>query len=299
VVGAPGTAVDSTPLLAAIGDYPHTRALKSGEISCQSLTLAFADIKPINRAFAPMVRDARFDVSELAIATFLQAKAYKKPIVLLPVVLAARFQESALLCRTDSAIQGPRDLAGYRVGVRAYSQTTGMWLRGILADDFKIDATAIRWITFEGAHVADYVDPPWVERAAAGDDMLAMLREGRLDAVIVGNDIPADPAFRTVFPDPAKAGEAFFRRHGFVPVNHLVTVRSEIVGRRPQLARDLVSLFREATAPASRDKIAFPATRKALNPALALAARYCLQQGLLPHALSVPDIWEGLPPDVS
>ena len=87
----------------------------------------------INRAFAPMVRDGRFDVSEMAIATFLQARAYGKPLVLLPVTLAARFQQSALLCRAKSRIEGAEDLPGCRVGVRAYSQTTGMWLRGILA----------------------------------------------------------------------------------------------------------------------------------------------------------------------
>ena len=92
----------------------------------------------INRAFAPMVREQLFDVSEMAIATFLQAKAYGKPLVLLPVVLAARFQESALLCRADSDIRRPADLVGRRVGVRAYSQTTGVWLRGILADAYGV-----------------------------------------------------------------------------------------------------------------------------------------------------------------
>ena len=61
------------------------------------MALDFADITPIHRAFAPMVREQRFDVSEMAIATFLQAKAYGKPLVLLPVVLAARFQQSALV----------------------------------------------------------------------------------------------------------------------------------------------------------------------------------------------------------
>jgi len=154
----------------------------------------------INRAFAPMVRDQRFDVSEIAIATFLQARAYRKPLVLLPVVLAARFQQSALLCRVDSAIRGPGELAGCRVGVRAYSQTTGVWLRGILSDSYGLRPEEIRWITFEDAHVPEYRDPPWTERALPGKDMLAMLHEGELDAIIVGNDLPDDPALRPVFP---------------------------------------------------------------------------------------------------
>src|SRR5277367_6364100 len=131
-------------LSVAVGAYPHTEALKSGRIASAELRLEFAEISPINRAFAPMVRERRFDVCEMAIATFLQAKAYDKPLVLLPLAMAVRFQESALLCRADSAIRGPADLAGRRLGVRAYSQTTGMWLRGLLADDWGVKPEDVR-----------------------------------------------------------------------------------------------------------------------------------------------------------
>src|SRR5262245_41889167 len=200
---APGDR-DTGPVLlrTAIGRYPHTVALRDGKISSKLLRFDFADMPTINRAFAPMVREQRFDVSEMAIATFLQAKAYGKPLVLLPVVLSARFQEPALLCRSDSDIGGPHDLVGRRVGVRAYSQTTGVWLRGILADAHGVRPRDIHWITFEDAHVAEYRDPTWVERAPTGTDLVGMLRQGELDAVIVGNELPNDASLRTVFPDP-------------------------------------------------------------------------------------------------
>src|SRR5262249_23621626 len=140
-------------LSTALGKYPHTEPLKDNRISSTLVSLQFAEVAPINRAFAPMVREQRFDVSEMAIAPFLQAKAYGKPLVLLPVVLAARFQQSALLCRTNSDIRGPRDLIGRRVGVRSYSQTTGVWLRGIMADLDGVRADELQWVTFEDAHV--------------------------------------------------------------------------------------------------------------------------------------------------
>ena len=98
-------------LKAAIGRYPAHRGLLDGAVTSGLLRLEDAGIAPISRAFAPMVREARFDVSEMAIATFLQARAWGKPLVLLPVVLAARFQEAALLCRADGPIRGPADLA--------------------------------------------------------------------------------------------------------------------------------------------------------------------------------------------
>ena len=289
-----GTDAGATVLSAAVGTYPHTAALKSGQVSSTRLRLDFADVSPINRAFAPMVRDGRYDVSEMAIATFLQAKAYGKPLVLLPVTLAARFQETALLCRVDGNINGPADLAGRRVGVRAYSQTTGMWLRGILADNHGVSADAVHWITFEGAHVAEFSDPPWAVRAPAGADMLAMLRAGDLDAVIVGNDVPDDASLRTVFPDPAAAGEAFRRRHGFVPVNHLLTVKRDLAETRPDLVGELVRMFQIAAAAAPGENI-LPMGRAALQPAVDLALRYSASQGLLPRTLGLDEVWEGSP----
>jgi 4,5-dihydroxyphthalate decarboxylase len=285
-------------LSAAFGAYPHTEGLKQGRVASDLLKLEFVEISPINRAFAPMVRERRFDVSEMAIATFLQAKAYGVRLTLLPIAVAARFQESALLTLVDSNIRGPGDLAGRRVGVRAYSQTTGLWLRGVLADDFGLTPSDISWVTFEGAHVAEYTDPDFVKRAAPGKDMLAMLRAGDLDAVIVGNDIPDDPAFRTVFSNPSAAADAFWVKRGFVPINHMIVVKSEIAEDQPEIARELCRMFAaaKAAAPASmggRDRA--PIGRAAVQPSVVLAMRYAAAQGLLPRALTIEEIWRDSP----
>lgn len=297
VAPVPAT-TEKASLRAAVGAYAHTAALRSGQVVSDRLRLDFAAVSPINRAFAPMVREGRFDVCEMAVATFLQAKAYGKKLVLLPVTLAARFQESALLCRADSDIRGPADLAGRRVGVRAYSQTTGMWLRGILAEDHGVRPEQVRWVTFEDAHVAECRDPPWAERAAPGQEMLPMLRAGELDAVIVGNDVPDDPHLRTVFPDPAAASEIFWRKHCFVPVNHMVTVRRELAESRPDLIAELLRMFRDAKAavpPDAEGRDSLPMGRAALRPAIDLALRYSTEQGLLPRRPDAGEIWEGLP----
>ncbi len=273
----------------ALGQYPHTAGLFDGRVTSPRLTLDFAKVSPISRAFAPMVRNAAYDVSEMAIATFLQARAWGKPLVLLPVTLAARFQEHALLCRADSAIRGPADLRGRRIGVRAYSQTTGMWLRGILAETHGVAAEEMAWTSFEDAHVAEYRDPPFVRRAPAGADLLAMLRAGEVDAAILGNDLPDDPGLRTVFGDPAAAGADFLGRHGFVPVNHLVVVRTTLAETAPDLVAELVRLFA-----AARGTAALPAGRAALRPAIALALRYMAEQHMLPQPIAIEDAWAGL-----
>src|SRR3954454_23837607 len=80
----------------AFDDYPQTRALKSGAVKSDRLALNFSDIKPANRFFKPMVRELKFDISEMAIATYLQAKAYGKPLTLIPATIMGRFQHGTI-----------------------------------------------------------------------------------------------------------------------------------------------------------------------------------------------------------
>ena len=283
----------------AIGSYPHTAALKSGEVASEFFALDFKEISPVNRAFAPMARERRFDVSEMAIATVLQAIAFGVEIALLPVVMASRFQEAALFCRADSKLSGPGDLRGKRVGVRAYSQTTGLWLRGILRESFGVAPTDVHWTTFEGAHVPAYADPPFVTRAEAGKELLNMLREGELDAAIVGNDVPDDPRLRLLFPDPKAAGEAFYARHGFAPINHMVVVKRELA-QEPGLASELCRLFAasKARAPAPADgRDRAPIGRNTVAPSVRLAAKFAEEQGLAPRELGWDEIWRDSPTD--
>jgi 4,5-dihydroxyphthalate decarboxylase len=279
------TALPLTTLRAAIGAYPETAALLEGRLGSDLLALDNIRHTPPSKAFPAMVRQSAFEVSEMAIATFLMAKAYGKPMVLLPVVLAERAQESALLTAVDGPVRGPADLAGAHIAVRAYSQTTGMWLRGSLAEFHGIRADQQRWTTFEDAHVPEFTDPPWVTRGTPGQDLLAMTRSGEAAAGIFGNDLPE--GLRTVFPDPQAAGEEFRRKHGFIPVNHLVVVRRDVAEARPELLVELMRLFAASGARVHG--------RESLRPALALAIRYCTEQGMMPRPLSVEEAWEGLP----
>lgn len=268
-------------LHAALGRYPHTDALFADPL------LRIDPFPVISRAFKPMIRQQRFEVSEMAIATLLMARAAGSDLVLLPVVMATRFQNGALLRRAADPF-GPADLAGRRIGVRAYSQTTGLWLRGTIKEEYGIRPEQVRWITFEDAHVAGFQDPAWTERAPAGADILAMLHAGELDAAIFGNDVPSDPALVPVYPDPEAAGKAFFARHGLMPVNHMVVVRVEIA-RREGAVRALLDAFRAAGNP-------FSFGRTALDPAISLALRYAQEQGLLTRPITLDDVWAGLPP---
>ena len=183
-----------------------------------------------------MAREQKFDVSEMAIVTYLQAKAYGKPLALLPATMMGRFQHGTLLYNSERGTLRPEDLPGRRVGVRAFAQTTGVWLRGILWKDYGLDLGTVKWVTFEDAHVAEYRDPPGVERAAAGKDMTKMLLDGELDAAIFGGAMPSEPQLKSVIPDPEAAAKEWYEKNGVVPINHMVvqsgrTVRDRIPAR--------------------------------------------------------------------
>src|SRR6202167_2663758 len=186
------TAEKIETLSGCFGTYPQTQALKGGQIKSDRVELRLTEVNPVYKAFLMMVREQKSDVSEMALVTYLQAKAYGKPITLMPATMMGRFQHSTMLYNSESGTVTPQYLPGRRVGVRSFAQTTGVWLRGILWKDYGLDLAKVKWVTFEDAHLPEYRDPPGVERAAEGKDMLKMLIDGELDAAIFGGNVPAD-----------------------------------------------------------------------------------------------------------
>ena len=169
-----------------LGDYPNTKALKTGEIRSSSVAFEFADVKVPNTAFKDVVRHLKYDVAELAIVTFLQAKAHGKPLVLLPAVIVGALPHPFLVYNAERGRISPADLKGKRVGIRAYSVTTAAWVRGVLQNEYRVDLNSINWVTFEDPHVAEYSDPPTAVRAPAGKSLVQMLIDGEIDAGVVG-----------------------------------------------------------------------------------------------------------------
>jgi 4,5-dihydroxyphthalate decarboxylase len=286
------TNVPST-LRIVLGDYPHTLALKRGDIASDQVKLDFVDVKPTHLAFKPMVRELAFDVSEMAIVTFLMARAYGKPLALLPAVMLGRFQHHCMLYNSERGPLTPQTLVGRRVGVRAYSQTTGVWLRGILANDYGVDLDRVQWVTFEDAHVAEYRDPPQIKRAAAGKDLTAMLLAGEIDAAIYGAELPADPRLKSVIPQPQEAAQAWHRKHRVTPVNHLVVVNAALARSSPQVVRAIYRLLAaaKAAAPAPAGIDPAPYGIAANRPALELIIDYCVQQRMIPRRFGVDELF--------
>jgi len=268
-----------------LGDHPGTVALKNGSIRSDLVEFDFVDYSPTNKGFKPMVREAAFDVSEMAIVTYLMAKSFAKPMVLLPDVVVARFQHGHALYNAKRGTLKPADLNGRRIGIRSFTTTTGAWLRGILANDHGVDLGSIDWVTFEDAHVAEFRDT--TKRAPAGRQIVQMLIDGELDAVL--GEKSEHPDLKPLFADVAAEEKAWFARHGVVPINHMVVVSQTLSDRHPDVAREVHRMLSEsAKASAAAPRLTADEMRRSLE----MIIGYTVQQGLVPHAFTVDELFD-------
>ncbi len=282
-------------LRVAIGDYPHTLPLKRGEITSPLLNVEYIDVKPMHLAAKPMVREHAYDIGEVALVTVLQAKAYNKGLRLLPAAMLSRFQHHTCLYNAARGELRPADLAGKRIGVRSYSQTTGVYIRGIIENDYGVDLSGVQWVTFEDGHVAEARDPDDVIRAAAGKDITRMLIDGELDAAIYGAAMPNDPNLKSVIPNPEAAALEWYGKHNVVPVNHMVVTTDELMQAQPQAVAEFYRLLEEGKKAAGLPKAGEIDTvkfgREENRPCLEMLISYADQQQLLPRRLSVDELW--------
>ncbi|MEU4893364.1 hypothetical protein AB0B12_07525 [Streptomyces sp. NPDC044780] len=259
------------------------------------------DISPVHKASRGFVNESDADLCEVAIVTVLQAVAHGKPVLLLPVTTLGRHQHQTLVTLGRLSVA---DVAGHSVGVRSWSQTTGVWMRGFLTESYGVDLRTVDWTTYEGSHVDDADDPSWVQRAPEGAKLQADFLEGRLDFGIMGNGLPSDDRIRTAIADAHRIAEQWSRDQGFIPVNHVVGVSGKAAAEHSAAilaAYDAMRSVLTATAepgPVPLHPVGFGALRGAFTK----AAAYALEQGVIPRAVDYDELVErtcaalGVPP---
>jgi 4,5-dihydroxyphthalate decarboxylase len=223
----------------------NNQALKDGRVTPRSFEFAFEEVDPLIAAFRRMVRGNEFDICEMAITTYICAKAHGKAMTAIPVFLVRAFHHGAILVNTKAGIRTPKDLEGKKVGVnRGYTVTTGVWARGVLQQEHGVDLSKITWVLSGDEHVAEYVPPANVVPIGKGKSMTEMLISGELAAAI-GVEID-HPDVRPLIPNAGEAGLAALRSRGHYPINHLIVIKDELIARHPGLAADTFGAFAEA-----------------------------------------------------
>jgi len=226
----------------ALVTYPHTQALKDGTVAPRTFRFEFEEVPVIVKAFRRMVRGLEFDISEMAITTYLTAKSYGKRFTAIPVFPMRAFHHGAILYNVNSDIRSPKDLEGRKVGVnRGYTVTTGLWARSILQHEYGVDLSTITWVLSGDEHVSEFQPPSNVVSAGEGRTLEEMLLSGELAAA---NGIQAtSPEIKPLLPNAKAAGLERLREGGLYPINHTVVVRDDLLAEHPDLAPDLFDAF--------------------------------------------------------
>lgn len=287
-------ASETLTLRTNLADYPVTMAMKDGRVSSPLVTLDFCGPKTAHNGFKAMLRENAFDAGELAIVTFLQAKAYGKPYVLLPTPISGRFQHHCIGYNIEFGELQPKDIEGRVVGVRTYAQTTGLWVRGILQHEYGVDLDKVTWVTVDEGHLAEYHDPSNCRQLPKESKIDQMMLDGEIAAAILGVDMPKDSRVRTLVPDPHHAAEQWYQREGVIPVNHFFAVHQDIARQRPDVVREIYRMIVEsrAAAPASITDALPPIGLEANRKGVQMAIDWALEQKIIPRRLSVDELFD-------
>lgn len=228
----------------------NNAALKNGVVAPRGIQLEFEEVDVLVHAFRRMVRELAYDVCEMALTTYLCARDHGTRFTALPIFLVRGLHHDKVVHNRRSDIRSPLDLEGRRVGVhRGYTVTTGVWARGILADEHGVDLDRVTWVLSGDEHVAEYEPPSNVVPLDDSEDLPALLTSGGIGAAV---NVDVDhPDVAPLIPDATEAAFTALEDRGFYPINHLVVVRDDVLEKRPEVA---VAIF-DAFATAKRDYV--------------------------------------------
>ena len=320
-------------LTIALGEYPHVNALLEGAVTLDGYELEPIEVRPIIGAYRRMIRDLEFDICELAPVTYVMALEAGIPITAIPVFLNRRFHHGDIQCAPGSSIHVPSDLTGRRMGVRAYSVSTGVWARGMLAEEYGVDNDSITWVVDDDDHVEGHL-PSNLERIGDGRSLGQLLRESDIDAALSGNagtgragapregwtavaepEPGAEDAPYPLFPYADLIASDYYLRTGIYPLHSVIVLKRSLVDADPELPTKLYRAFVESkrrqrnadpewTAMSHLHVQAqltggdpIPYGPESNAPSLDALVRYSRDQGLLDHAVNGEMFAEGEFPD--
>jgi 4,5-dihydroxyphthalate decarboxylase len=278
-------ATPAADVTVVVGNYPHTKLLKSHD-TVAGVEIAQPYIEPVHDAFDDMLRSQPYQVCEMAIAAALQALDAGKPVRLLPVVLAGNYQHRNLYASPAGDVTDASQLKGRKVGVKSFSQTTGLWVRGWLEEEFGVKAGEMDWMVTEPSHLEEFKDPDFVHPLEG--KLAAALTAGTVDAAILGRT-SAPAGLGPLVSDYAERDQAWYDTHGFAPINHMLLVTEQMLAEHPEVVTGVYDLIaagideRVAAEPTTNTGLPTPFRHglAAVRGAVELAAKYAYDQGLV------------------
>lgn len=245
-------------LTLTVAETPHTSKIRSGAIPIEGVDAEIITVEPMIAAFRRMVRDLEFDVCALAPVTYVIARAYGYPFKALPIFIQRGFHHGGLLVRPDAGVKVPKDLEGKKVGVRAYSVTSGAWTRAVLIEEYGLDTSKVTWVVDDEEHVTKLQLPPNVVRTPEGKSLNGMMANGELAAGLAGlagigrvgsptsGWKPVETNYPDLFPNASELEADWFNRTGIYPVHDTIVVKDSVLAEHPWVAKSIFNAFSQA-----------------------------------------------------
>ena len=319
---------DTLKMKIVVGNYGHTEPVTSGRVPIEGVQPEFIKVEPLIAAFRRMVRDVEFDACEVACTTYIVSRAYGRPFKALPLFLMRNFHHAGIVYRDDAGIKTPKDLEGKKVGVRAFTVTTGAWTRGILAAEYGLDVSKVTWVVDDEEHVTELKLPSNVIHTPAGKTLVSMMANGEIQAGFtanagIGREGPpiegwaagaqATPqVYKDLLPNAKQLEEDWFKRTGIYPMHGVLTIKDEIIKKHPAVVKAIYKAFLTAKdeyvaklkaglRDSAHDKRygsylklmddPFPMGIKANLPTINMLIDIATNQGLIPRRMTVDELF--------
>jgi 4,5-dihydroxyphthalate decarboxylase len=316
------------PLTMTFWDYDRTAALADGTVKIEGCEANYLKLDLLD-IFFRAIRNQEFDVTEMSCSSYMMMLARgNPPYRAIPVFLSRMWRHSAIYIRTDRGIRSPADLKGREIGVPEYQVTAALVARGLLADEYGVKASDIRWRTggleHPGRPEKVKLELPRgivVEPIPQDKSLDGMLVAGEIDGIVTPLPPPsflnAAPNVGRLFPNYRELEKAYYKKTKFHPIMHVAAIRSSLVEQHPWLAGNVLAAFEKSKQLALQRLDNFGAAKATLpwvaaeveetvalmgkdywpygvepnRAALETMTRYSFEQGLTPRKLSVDELF--------
>jgi 4,5-dihydroxyphthalate decarboxylase len=224
-------------------DSALTQPILTGAIADSGLDLTFttATVDENSRAMIA----GKYDIAEMSMATYVQARAHGLDLLALPVFMGRRFLQPCVAFAKNSTIAAPSDLRGKRIGLPQFWMTSSMWHRGLLEHEYGVPATQVEWVTTQPERL-DAGFSPGARVTNVGDHPLSqlpqLLADGTVDVIFSPRPPERDGKLGFLFEDPAATSIEYRNRTGIYPLLHTVVLKGSLKGH----AAALFDLFRRS-----------------------------------------------------
>jgi 4,5-dihydroxyphthalate decarboxylase len=303
------------PILSyAAGYHLRARPLCDGRVKLKGFELKAVGFEEDGLGHEQFL-SGNFDAGEFSLANYCALKSRGHPYMAIPAFPNRKFRHSYIFVREDSPLKEPAQLRGKRVGIPGWLNTCGLWVRGILSDEYGVKASDIHWITPRPSKIELTLPAGTRLDVAPGEGSLcARMLKGEFDAIIVP-DFPLEKGWRRLFPDSKAVEQEYFRRTGIFPTSHAITFHASYLEKYPNAAREMFDACVEAKNLALRDdadatysnfawnrqvweeqqailgsepwKFGIQGNEKPLNALI----RYAEEQGLLAKKVTIADLF--------